>query len=174
MRIRLRGPLGASTLTLGEDATVGDLRSLITEKTSLTKFDIKYGYPPKPLSLYNDTALLSSLEVRLNGEQLTISAYDGPSTEGGSLEKDAISSKTANKTVTPISHRDSTETHSSGPVLFAGMSGTKVPKDPTSSKRTARSNDHIALERKAKEMEVPELPLPDRGATMGTRMFIAS
>jgi ubiquitin thioesterase OTU1 len=167
MRIRLRGPSGASTLNLGEDATVGDLRSSITEKTSLTKFDIKYGYPPKPLYLEKDTALLSSLDAHLDGEQLTISAHDGPTIEGKYLEKDAGTNKTATGTVTSASHKEITETKSSGPILFAGMSGTKAPKESTSDKPSARSNESISLKRKGKEMEVPELPLPDRGATMG-------
>jgi ubiquitin thioesterase OTU1 len=166
MRIRLRGPSGASTLNLGEDATVGDLRSSITEKTSLTRFDIKYGYPPKPLYLDTPTALLSSLDVRLDGEQLTISAHDGPGNEERAVEKDAGGSQSASNDIPSSSHKDSAESWPSGQVTFAGMSGTKAPKEPSSS--TAMSKDPISLKRKGKDMEVPELPLPDRGATMGT------
>jgi ubiquitin thioesterase OTU1 len=159
MRIRLRGPSGASTLNLGEDATVGDLRSSITEKTSLTRFDIKYGYPPKPLHLDSPTTLLSSLDVRLDGEQLTISAHDGPVTEEKTVEKDARGSQSASKNIPSTPHRDSAESWPSGEVTFAGMSGAKAPKE---------SKDPISLKRKSKDMEVPELPLPDRGATMGS------
>jgi ubiquitin thioesterase OTU1 len=152
MRIRLRGPSGASTVILGEDATVADLRSSITEKTSLTKFDIKYGYPPKPLYLEKDTSLLSSLEVHLDGEQLTISVHDGSGTEGRSLEKDAGVNKDPSKTVTSTSRKDSAETQSSGPILFAGMPGAKAQKEPKPDNPPARSNDPISLKRKAKEM----------------------
>jgi ubiquitin thioesterase OTU1 len=158
MRIRLRGPSGASTLNLGEDATVGDLRSSITEKTSLTRFDIKYGYPPKPLFLDSPTTLLSSLEVRLDGEQLTISAHDGPATEEQNIEKDAGGSQSASKDIPLTSHKDSAKTWPSGQITFAGVSDARAPKE---------SKDPISLKRKDKDMEVPELPLPERGATMG-------
>jgi ubiquitin thioesterase OTU1 len=158
MRIRLRGPSGASTLNLGEDATVGDLRSSITEKTSLTRFDIKYGYPPKPLYLDSPTTLLSSLDVRLDGEQLTISAHDGPGVEEKAIEKDAGGSQSACKDIPLSSHKDSAESRPSDQVTFDGMSGARAPKE---------SKDPISLKRKGKDMEVPELPLPDRGATMG-------
>jgi len=169
MRIRLRGPSGASTLNLGEDATVGDLRSSIIEKTSLTRFDIKYGYPPKPLYLDTPTTLLASLDVRLDGEQLTISAHDEPGTEDKAVEKDAGGSQNASKDTLSSSHKDSPSSGSSGQVTFDGMSGTNAPKAPSSS--TAVSKDPISLKRKGKDMEVPELPLPDRGATMGTWIF---
>jgi len=159
MRIRLRGPSGASTLNLGEDATVGDLRSSIAEKTSLTRFDIKYGYPPKPLYLDNPTTLLSSLDVRLDGEQLTISVYDGPVTEEKAVEKDAGGSQSASKNIPSTPQRDSAESWPDGQVTFAGMSDAKAPKE---------SKDPISLKRKSKDMEVPELPLPDRGATLGS------
>lgn len=61
---------------MGDDATVKDLKDVITDKTALTAFDVKYSYPPKPLQLGNDAQLLSALDVRLDGEQLTISAKD--------------------------------------------------------------------------------------------------
>jgi ubiquitin thioesterase OTU1 len=141
---------------------VGDLRSSITEKTSLTRFDIKYGYPPKPLYLDSPTTLLSSLDVRLDGEQLTISAYDGPVTEEKTAEKDVGGSQSASKDISPTSHKDSAESRPSGQVTFAGMPGAKAIDD---------SKDPISLKRKGKDMEVPELPLPDRGATMCTWIF---
>jgi ubiquitin thioesterase OTU1 len=158
MRIRLRGPSGASTLTLGEDATVGNLRSSITEKTSLTRFDIKYGYPPKPLVLDSPTILLSSLDVRLDGEQLTVSAHDGPVPEDKAVEKDTETSQSTSKDTLSSSHKDSPASGSASQVTFAGISSAKAPKEST---------DPISLKRKGNDMEVPELPLPDRGATMG-------
>lgn len=166
MQIRLRGPSGASTLNLGEDATVADLWSSITEKTSLTRFDIKYGYPPKALYLDTPTTLLTSLDVRLDGEQLTISAHDGPGTEEKAVEKDAVGNQRAKKDVHSASHKDNPASGPSGQVTFAGISGTNAPKEPNSS--TAIPKGPISLKPKGKDMEVPELPLPDRGATMGT------
>jgi ubiquitin thioesterase OTU1 len=166
MRIRLRGPSGASTLNFGEDATVDDLRSSITEKTALTGFDIKYGYPPKPLYLVTPATLLSSLDVRLDGEQLTISAHDGPGTEEKVVEKDSLGIQSARKDVHSASHRDSPPSWPSAQVTFAGISGTNAPKKPKSSTNVPKGP--ISLKPKGKDMEVPELPLPDRGATMGT------
>jgi ubiquitin thioesterase OTU1 len=75
MRLRIRGPNGQSTISLGDDATVSDLQAQITEATSIRDFDVKYGYPPQALHL-NDhatTTKLSELEIKLNGEQLIVS-----------------------------------------------------------------------------------------------------
>lgn len=80
MRIRIRGPSGSSTITFAEWDTVRDLKKAITEKTSLTQFEIKYSYPPKPLVLPGDSSLLSELDVKLDGEQLTISDNSPPRT----------------------------------------------------------------------------------------------
>ena len=165
MRIRLRGPSGASTLHLGDDATVGDLQSSITEKTSLTRFDIKYGYPPKPLYLDTPTTLLSSLDVRLDGEQLTISAHDDPGFEEKAIEKDAAGIHSLERDRQLPSQKDGLTQATPGQVTFAGISGPKPRKE--NSEFTAISSDPISLKRKGKDMEVPELPLPDRGATMG-------
>ena len=75
MRLRVRGPSGQSTLILSADATVGDLRLAITGKTSVQNFDLKYGYPPKPLTLeeFQNTSRLIDLPVKLDGEQLLVS-----------------------------------------------------------------------------------------------------
>lgn len=132
MRARLRAPGGASTVELADDATVGDLISKIVEKTSLSSFDIKYGYPPKPLLLDRSETLrpLKDLGIKLDGEQLTISHKELP--------------------VAPQSSQDGTQgvTSSKG----AGQHGSAGP---------------VSLQRKGIEGDVPELPLPDRGATLG-------
>jgi ubiquitin thioesterase OTU1 len=74
MRIRIRGPQGVSTINIEETATWGELKAAIASSASVPEFDVKYGYPPKPLNTESiDTATqLSSLEIPLNGEQLTI------------------------------------------------------------------------------------------------------
>lgn len=74
MRVRVRGPQGVATISLEDTATWGELKYKIAESTSVPEFDIKYGYPPKPLNTESIDAAttLSSLEVNLNGEQLTI------------------------------------------------------------------------------------------------------
>lgn len=134
MRARLRGPGGASTISLTDDATIGDLIAQITEKTALTSFDIKYGYPPTPLVLnQSETGRpLKELDVKLNGEQLTISAK----------EKLAVQQP---------SQQTSAEEKS------IGISSTHSKEDGP-----------IALQRKkAMEGDVPEVPMPERGATLG-------
>lgn len=79
MRVRIRGPSGkSSTATLDDSATIDTLRKTITAETSLSAFEVKYGYPPKPLVLdhYPSTKLLTELEVKLNGEQLIVNAAE--------------------------------------------------------------------------------------------------
>ncbi|KAL2816843.1 OTU-domain-containing protein [Aspergillus cavernicola] len=79
MRLRIRGPSGQFTVAIAEDATVGDLRNQIVDKTGLTSYDVKYGYPVKALSLdqFDPQHSVTELGVELNGEQLIITARDG-------------------------------------------------------------------------------------------------
>lgn len=74
MRLRVRGPEGMATITIDDTATWADLKSHISESTKVPDFDVKYGYPPKALNTESiDSATkLSDLDVKLNGEQLTI------------------------------------------------------------------------------------------------------
>lgn len=153
MRTRLRGPGGASTLTLADDATVGDLILQITEKTSVANFDVKYGYPPKPLLLeqYDRSQALSKLDVKLDGEQLTISPKDDPSAKSTSLSR---ATETANKTEQKTANQGSSFSFTNVPG-FEQSQSEKAPARP------------IPLQRKTMEGDVPELPLPERGATLG-------
>jgi len=151
MRTRLRGPGGTSTLTLADDATVGDLLTLITGKTSVAKFDIKYGYPPQPLLLeqYEKSQALSQLGVKLDGEQLIISPKDDLSTKQASQP---VAGETANKGQEK-----------------SGFSFTDVPGFEQASKKQKRP---VALQRaRTMEGDVPELPLPERGATLVLRVM---
>ncbi|KAL2816337.1 hypothetical protein BJX63DRAFT_145250 [Aspergillus granulosus] len=80
IKIRIRGPSGQSTASLGENATVKDLRIQITEKTGLSAYDVKYGYPVQPLLLeqFDEHQKLIELGVKLNGESLIITAKETP------------------------------------------------------------------------------------------------
>ena len=71
MRLRIRGPLGQVSITLDDSATVQTLNDRIQEVTSLTSFDVKYGYPPKVLALdqWPSSKLLAEVDVKLNGER---------------------------------------------------------------------------------------------------------
>ncbi|KAI5301942.1 ubiquitin-specific protease otu1 [Ascosphaera pollenicola] len=78
MRLRIRGPSGQSTVELGDGATVEDLKSCILEKTGLSSYEIKYGYPPRPLNLGDaaSTDLVTSIGLA-SGEQLTVTGRVG-------------------------------------------------------------------------------------------------
>lgn len=161
MRARLRGPGGASTITLPDDATIGDLISQIIEKTSISSFDIKYGYPPQPLLLeqHEKSLPLSKLGVKLDGEQLTISARldDAPKETNKAEPSKQPSEASANKASKP--------SESSQGFSFTGLS--------TSPQKTEKKEKkQVSLQRKAMAGDVPELPLPERGATLGMNIPI--
>lgn len=80
MRIRIRGPSGATAITIADDATWADLKSAIATATSVPSFDLKYGYPPQTLgsSTLDGDIPLSALGINLNGEQLTIIPSSSP------------------------------------------------------------------------------------------------
>ncbi|KAJ5162436.1 hypothetical protein N7492_007828 [Penicillium capsulatum] len=75
MRLRLRGPSGQSTVSLDDAATVHDLQVQITDNTSLSRYDVKYGFPnPQPLDLdcFEPNRRIADIGVNLNGESLII------------------------------------------------------------------------------------------------------
>lgn len=78
MRLRIRGPEGMSQVSLPETATWGELKAEISFKTSVSDFDIKYGYPPQPLDTtsFDDELKLTDIGINLNGEQLIIMPRD--------------------------------------------------------------------------------------------------
>jgi ubiquitin thioesterase OTU1 len=125
----------------------------ITEKTSVANFDVKYGYPPKPLLLeqFNKTQALNKLDVKLDGEQLTISPKDDPSAKPASLP---LTSETASKAEQKSANQGSNFSFTDVPG-FEHLQSEKAPARP------------VALQRKTMEGDVPELPLPGRGATLG-------
>ena len=151
MRVRVRGPDGASTITLGDSATVADLKQAITNSTSLSRFHI-YNGPPKLLVLPEDSTLLSDLKVNLNGAVLTVSEKSGPS---------------RSSQATPPSAGDVEKLVQSINVpKFAGMTEGSN-KQTASSKHTHEDPKPIPLQKKKMVEDTPEVPLPDRGATLG-------
>lgn len=79
MRIRVRGPSGQSTITLEDSATIQELSTQITEKTELAAFDVKFGYPLKPLELdsYPPDQKITETGINLNGETLIVAQKEG-------------------------------------------------------------------------------------------------
>lgn len=86
MKFRVRGPAGLSTVVLDDTATVDELRAQIVEKTGLTSYYVKYGYPDlKPLEIdsLEPGSKIVDAGINLNGGQLLITrkeaAMDAPS-----------------------------------------------------------------------------------------------
>ena len=81
MRIRVQGPSGQTTLTLDDGATVGELRSKISEATGLSAFVVKTGMRPQPLEIleldaYPDSITLSDATLKLANSTLILSARE--------------------------------------------------------------------------------------------------
>lgn len=164
MRLKIRGPTGASTLTLDDSATVADLKQEITKATSLTNFAIKYSYPPKTLDMPSDGTLLKDLDIKLNGQTLIIS-------DSGS--------QGSSRTPTPPStapHEVAQLIKSISVPKFAGMNQDQriIPEKPkTKTKHTYEDPKPIPLQKKEMAKDTPELPLPERGATLGKLLTLA-
>lgn len=159
MRVRVRGPAGQSTITLSDTATVGDLLFQLSIVTSIDKFEIKYGYPPKPLPLdeFEASMTLSATGVHLDGEQLIVSeAYTSPNSHKSKTEK-ASNSLEENNTASN-KHKASAENASS--FSFAGVGA--APQQPSKP---------LSLSRKTPSTEPPELALPSHGSTLLLRIM---
>lgn len=163
MRLRIRGPAGQATVSLLETATIGDLQSQITEKTSIEDFDLKYGYPPKPLLLqnYESSRKLSEIGIRLHDEQLIVS---GRTTD---LNKQAPSAETNSK-----SAKQSVDaSHSNGAPAPSSFSFADVgTAPPTPADQIIKP---LSLSRKStsQNMDAPELPLPTHSSTLILRIM---
>lgn len=80
MKFRVRGPAGQSTAILDDAATVDELRTQIVDKTGLTSYDVKYGYPDlKPLEIDGlpPGTKMADLGINFNGEQLLVTRSEG-------------------------------------------------------------------------------------------------
>ena len=167
MRLRIRGPAGQAALSLSETTTIGDLKSLIREKTSIPIFDLKYGYPPTPLSLsdYEETVRLSDTGLNLDGEQLIVSeslhsVAKVPSTNG--------LSKTLDQRRGQALTGEATSTFSASiPSSFSADVGTAPPST------TQKTNKPLSLSRKptSASLDAPELPLPSHASTEVLRIM---
>jgi len=158
MRVRLKGPGGTAALTLEDDATVGDLIDQIKEKTGVPSFELKYGFPPKTLPLEQSATSkqLKDLGVKLDGESLTISPKDDPA-----ASRDATLDKQSTQNESPLKTPQK-RTGSTPSVSFSGMKSSTPKKESTKP---------VSLQKKAMAGEVPEVPLPERGATLVLRVM---
>ncbi len=72
MRTRYKWPGGTGIITLGDDATLGDVVKELTSKTFLTDFGIKFGPPTAMIALDMSRVNQSAKEIGIHGETLTI------------------------------------------------------------------------------------------------------
>ncbi|PGH31103.1 ubiquitin thioesterase OTU1 [[Emmonsia] crescens] len=158
MRIRIRGPSGQSTISLDESATIHDLQAQISEKTALTSYDIKYGYPPKPLDLdqLDPARSITEIGTNLNGEQLIISKKETGSATDTLVTSGQQQQQEQSGTTYTASQRDSNRAAQttqpaardiSKPLSFARKQNTTVENDP------------------------PEIPSPEHGGTVVLRIM---
>ncbi|MCJ1287079.1 ubiquitin-specific protease otu1 [Xylographa opegraphella] len=146
MRIRVRGPNGQTVINVPDDASVADLQTQISEATSISNCDIKYGYPPQPLPLeeYARSSKLSDISINLNGEQLIVSKKAG---------------------ATAIDSSDSK--------IQAELPQTKEKKQKISSltREAMAPKGPLSLTRKPPPTDAPELPLPTHAGTLILRIM---
>jgi ubiquitin thioesterase OTU1 len=160
IKIKLRSPSGAGIISLSSDATVADLQTAIEGATQISNFTVKLGFPPKDLLILElpGATPLSETGVKLNGEQLIISASDASSvssTSGGSH----LEHKPEHRRVNPDS-----------PAKFtAPPKGTpSVQPKPFVSGFLPRPE---LVAKKSKEDEPAEIPVPERGGTLVQRVM---
>lgn len=166
IRIRIRGPNGQAVITLSETATVADLRAHITETTSITDFDVKYGYPPKPLELekLDASSNLSDIGIRLAGEQLIVSENARVATgKQSSSGADKENSKQTGGSTANALNPQATGPSTSRNVSFAG--GDIAPP------MAPRPLPPLSLTRTPLSADAPELPLASHSSTLLLRIM---
>lgn len=143
VKFRLRGPDGTlSTIIMPNTSTIGELQSKISESLGLSKFDLKIGYPPRPLDLndFSSTTVISDTNIKLNGEQLIANSIKPPSQPASSNSRTDEQSRSQSETQPkPVSMVQNPSKSSSKP--------NETSTDP------------------------PELAFPSRGATMVLRVM---
>ncbi|KAI4143339.1 MAG: hypothetical protein L6R39_004603 [Caloplaca ligustica] len=179
MRLRIRGPDGQSSLVLPEEATVNDLRKSIVEKTSVHSFDLKYGYPPKPLDLrdFEGSSKLIELPIKLNGEQLLVSAKQANTDV--QTPQPQPKAQHQQETPKPEPTPDSaglrhTVTDTTTPFSFSGVGQSPPPSMlKPSPKEAGRPPPPLSLQRKPNPTadDPPEVSLPSRAAKLVLRIM---
>lgn len=74
--ISLRSPKGQTRIQIDDDATLGELVTLIKTTTELGEFTLKYGYPPKSLDISPSLRGKSIKDLKLRGEAIIVAPVD--------------------------------------------------------------------------------------------------
>ncbi|KAL8675395.1 MAG: hypothetical protein Q9168_000226 [Polycauliona sp. 1 TL-2023] len=175
MRLRIRGPSGQSTLTLSNNSTVADLLVSIAERTSISNFEVKYGYPPKPLHLheFDPTSMLSEIPINLENEQLLVTATQA--TQGTPFVAKSEITRGAQIPQGPTSPRlvsDSSYQNTPGSFSFQGFGEAPVDR-PYSPIQNKTPDQPLSLQRKPNSMssDPPEVQLSSRASKVILRIM---
>ncbi|KAL9039649.1 MAG: hypothetical protein Q9214_004790 [Letrouitia sp. 1 TL-2023] len=170
MRIRVRAPAGQFSLNLPEDATIRDLQSAISEKTSIPTFELKYGYPPRPLFLeeYDQSAKITQTAPTLDNEQLIVVGKQDASSKGFPTPQsnDDPISQPSNTVDAPVLNSapfsfDGVGEAPSADILHPGPHQARIPAEPLS----------LARKSKLAADDPPEIPLPSHSSTLVLRIM---
>lgn len=168
MRVRIRGPGGQATISLAETATVGDLYSQIAKQTSIANFDVKYGYPPKPLVLdaFEQSKKLAEIGLKLDGEQLIISEKTEPVKRHAAPSIEGSKSQGAHSQPSlPNGPSTSSTTTASSSFAFGNVGAKPHPPSQQSDKTVSLTS------KPSPSHETPEIPLPIHASTMVLRVM---
>ena len=149
-----------SQVTMADDATWGQLKAEISSKTEVPDFDIKYGYPPKPLDTtsFDDELKLTDIGINLAGEQLIIMPRDIQSKLSNPLAGSTPNAAAAGSL--PPSNSTSASKH-------------QVGDFPSGSTQQANKAAPLSLTRKSNDVseDPPEIPVPALDGVMILRVM---
>ena len=155
-------------MNLAATATVNELESRISEKTGLSTFDLKYGYPPKALPHCEKTTKLLDIGINLDGEQLIVSqSYSQPALAGPKKEE-------SGKTLSPPERpADGNPVPLSTSISPSSFSFTDVGTAPPPKTARIANKKPLTLSRKSNtlDQDAPEIPLPTHAATLLLRIM---
>ena len=169
MRVRIRGPGGQATISLPETATIGDLYSQIAEHTSIVSFDVKYGYPPKPLLLdaHEKLKKLTEIGLKLDGEQLIISEKAEPINKYAAPTAEGSKSQGARSQPSPP---NSTSTSNMTTAASSFAYGDVGAKPPPLSQQPDKPGP-VTRKPSSPSHEAPEIAMPMHASTMVLRVM---
>ena len=169
MRVRIRGPGGQATISLPETATVGDLYSQIADHTSIASFDVKYGYPPKPLVLdaFEKSKQLAEIHLTLDGEQLIISEKTEPINKHAAPTTERSESRGAHAQPSPPNGTPTSSATTATSSFAFGNVGAK----PLSLSQQPDKPEPLTGKPSSPSHETPEIPMPIHASTMVLRVM---
>jgi len=158
MRFRVRGPNGATTISLDNSATFDELRHSISNATKLSSFGLLYGYPPQPLDLdqFAGEVRLADSGFELEGEQLIVKATDIDISVQGTA-RELQSSITNVTSLSPTSEDGSAYSHVDRPL----------------NRQDRATSRPLILSRKENDGsgDPPEIPVPSHNGTLVLRVM---